>query len=371
MDFYAIDVETANSDPASICQIGIIGCKSGQLPFEWTTYVRPADDFFFSGINVSIHGITRDKVLSAPSFPEVYPELQKILSGSIVVCHTHFDRSSLSQAAKHYGLKGLECIWLDSAQVAREAWPDLGGWGLKKVCDSLGYNFEHHNALEDAKAAAYITNQALCLSGGTIDSFSSLFFREAPKREAQSYGSFTEEDAIQYEPGFRLFSFFLEDFDKPEIQDNIAALRRNPGSLSFNLHKDTDGRFEVIHNSGLVIGYLPSALLNEISDLLAVDCKGWLFDVRIYQYSLVLKESKIPAKLVIAHDEARFIKRMVKEKAISKMTGKSLIESGYVTQEKLQEASDEALLALKGVNKGILKRIRDFSFVEEFVFLDP
>jgi DNA polymerase-3 subunit epsilon len=52
-----------------------------------------------------------------------------------------------------------DCSWLDSARVARRAWADKfakKGYGLANVCMHLNYNFGHHDALEDAKAAGHI-----------------------------------------------------------------------------------------------------------------------------------------------------------------------------------------------------------------------
>ena len=53
MDFVAIDVETANADMASICQIGLAKFKDGKLVEEWSSLVDPEDYFDF--INVDIH----------------------------------------------------------------------------------------------------------------------------------------------------------------------------------------------------------------------------------------------------------------------------------------------------------------------------
>ena len=39
MQFVAIDMETANADMASICQIGLVKCENGILSHEWKTYV--------------------------------------------------------------------------------------------------------------------------------------------------------------------------------------------------------------------------------------------------------------------------------------------------------------------------------------------
>ena len=83
MEFVAIDVETANADMASICQIGIAQFKGGALAEEWKTYVDPQDHF--DGINVSIHGIDEDVVAGAPTFAMLKDTLFSRLSGRIIV----------------------------------------------------------------------------------------------------------------------------------------------------------------------------------------------------------------------------------------------------------------------------------------------
>ena len=169
MNFVAIDVETANADMASICQIGLVKCENGVLSDEWETYVDPED--YFDGINVSIHGIDESIVMGAPTFQELVDTLRSYLDGKVVVCHTHFDRVAIHQATQRYGVSVPECTWLDSARVARRTWKECAwkGYGLYNVCKILGYDFKHHDALEDAKAAAHILLAATNESGIDLD----------------------------------------------------------------------------------------------------------------------------------------------------------------------------------------------------------
>jgi DNA polymerase-3 subunit epsilon len=171
MHFVAIDVETANADMASICQIGLAKYENGVLADEWKSYVDPED--YFDGINVSIHGIDESTVKSAPKFPALADTLRSYLVKKVVVCHTHFDRVAMSQAARRYNIIAPECTWLDSARVARRAWTNCSwkGYGLYDVCRMLGYEFRHHDALEDAKAAAHILLAASNETGLDIDSW--------------------------------------------------------------------------------------------------------------------------------------------------------------------------------------------------------
>jgi DNA polymerase-3 subunit epsilon len=171
MNFVAIDVETANADMASICQIGIVRCENGNLSDEWKTYVDPED--YFDGFNESIHGIDESVVNGAPTFPELSDTLRSYLEGNVVVCHTHFDRVALSQAAQRYGVSAPAYTWLDSARVARRTWKECAsrGYGLLNVCQIIGYRFRHHDALEDAKAAAQILLAAINKSGLDVDAW--------------------------------------------------------------------------------------------------------------------------------------------------------------------------------------------------------
>ncbi len=161
MDFVAIDVETANADMSSICQIGLVYFKEGVLCEEWKSYVDPED--FFDGINISIHGIDESKVKGAPQLPEIADTLYRFLDDKITVCHTHFDRVSIRKAFDKYGIRHPENIWLDSARVARRTWEEFAwkGYGLRQICEKLEYKFKHHDALEDAKAAGYIMLTAM------------------------------------------------------------------------------------------------------------------------------------------------------------------------------------------------------------------
>lgn len=165
MEFVALDFETANADMSSICQIGLACYKNGLLQEEWKTYIDPED--FFDEMNISIHGIDESTVRGAPTLPDIAGRICSYLDGRIAVCHTHFDRVAIQQACIKYKLRMPTCAWLDSARVTRRTWEQFAwsGYGLASVCNSLGYQFAHHDALEDAKAAAHILLSAIEKTG--------------------------------------------------------------------------------------------------------------------------------------------------------------------------------------------------------------
>lgn len=169
--FVSIDVETANPDMGSICQIGVARFSDGQLIDEWSSLIDPED--YFDPTNISIHGIGPAMVEGQPTLPEVADKLRAYLSGTITVSHTHFDRIAISRAFARYDLRSVETTWLDSARVVRRTWKDLAwsGYGLANVCRLIGYEFKHHDALEDAKAAGYVLLAAFRESQQDLDNW--------------------------------------------------------------------------------------------------------------------------------------------------------------------------------------------------------
>lgn len=165
MKFVAIDVETANADMASICAVGAAVFEHGQLSSEWYSLVDPDD--YFDPVNVSIHGIDERMVLGAPAYKDVLVTIEQLLRDATVVTHTHFDRVAMHQAAHRWAIEPPRCTWLDSARVARRTWVECArsGYGLADICSRIGYEFRHHNALEDAKAAGHVLLAAMAEAG--------------------------------------------------------------------------------------------------------------------------------------------------------------------------------------------------------------
>jgi DNA polymerase-3 subunit epsilon len=167
--FVSIDVETANPDLASICQIGVVTFEGGKAVASWESLVDPEDYFDFW--NVAIHGIDETDVAEAPVFPDLMSQINSLVTDEIVVCHTPFDRLAMSRAADKYSLPGFRCTWLDSARVVRRAWPQFAksGYGLAVCTAELGIEFDHHVAVEDARAAGELIALAIDHTGLTLE----------------------------------------------------------------------------------------------------------------------------------------------------------------------------------------------------------
>lgn len=172
LTFNAVDVETANVDRSSICQIGIVHVVDGEIRDQWQSLINPED--WFDPWNIGIHGIDEAAVQGCPTLPEAHEELCQRLQGSVLVSHTAYDRTAFKRAMDKHGLDQLQVAWLDSARIARRAWPDrygARGWGLANISKDLGISFRHHDAQEDARAAAHIVLRACRDTGLDIEAW--------------------------------------------------------------------------------------------------------------------------------------------------------------------------------------------------------
>jgi len=175
MKFYSLDVETANWDSSTICQIGIGMFEHGEVTGTWESLIDPQSFFHWS--NIRIHGITEEMVQGAPTFAGIYPVLQKLLSGNIVVHHTSFDSQAFRRAYSRFDLRPINIRWLDSARIVRHTWPRFSksGYNLANVANHLGIEFRHHDALEDSVTAGKIVVEACRLTDRRVHDWCELF----------------------------------------------------------------------------------------------------------------------------------------------------------------------------------------------------
>ena len=154
--FVTIDFETANGNLASICQIGVAVYSDGQELDTFSTLVNPEEPFW--GMNIAIHGIEPEHVVSAPKFPDVYEQLRDRLSGNFVISHGWFDRGCMSQVLNKYKLPDFDKKWLDATRIVRRALPQFArrGYGLQNVAAYYGLTTNAHDALNDAQTCGTI-----------------------------------------------------------------------------------------------------------------------------------------------------------------------------------------------------------------------
>lgn len=159
--FIALDVETASRSASSICQIGLCFVTDTGAMQTYSVLIDPEEPF--APFNTDLHGISANTVRDAATFPTAYGALYDLLNSHSLVQHSTFDERALTAACARYDLPMLTSHWTNSVKVARNAWPALkgaGGHGLANLKKHLGLSFHHHDAGEDARAAACVILQA-------------------------------------------------------------------------------------------------------------------------------------------------------------------------------------------------------------------
>ena len=159
--FVALDVETACSDVASICQIGLACVQPDNQIQTYSMLVNPGTGF--DAFNIQLHGIGPDHVADAPRFPDALDVLLPLLTRHHLIQHSNFDKQAMNAACGFCGIDAPDLRWSDSVQIARRAWPELkgnGGHGLANLKRTLNLQFHHHDAGEDARAAALVVLHA-------------------------------------------------------------------------------------------------------------------------------------------------------------------------------------------------------------------
>lgn len=158
--FIALDVETANEERNSICQIGIVNFINDTVVEKWSTLVQPNVDFHSK--NVQIHGIKPEHVIYSPTFDEIYPILKQKLTSNLCISHSSFDIQSISSAVQKNSLPTFSIDWMDSCLIAQKVWPNLQSHSLNSLAMNLNLsNFNHHDALEDAMICGEIYVRAI------------------------------------------------------------------------------------------------------------------------------------------------------------------------------------------------------------------
>lgn len=162
LDFTAIDFETANSSSASACSVGLVKVRDGQVVDTASWLIRPPlGHDAFSEWNTRIHGIMALDVEDALLWTEQLPDLVAFAEGDILVAHNAgFDMGVIAAACAATYVETPAYRYACSLQIARKTY-HLDSYRLPVAAMAAGFeDFEHHQALADARACAAIVVHA-------------------------------------------------------------------------------------------------------------------------------------------------------------------------------------------------------------------
>ncbi|MBR1543916.1 MAG: 3'-5' exonuclease [Muribaculaceae bacterium] len=161
-DFAAIDFETANNERSSVCSVGVVIVRHGEITDTFYSLIQPEPNYYNYWCS-RVHGLCRQDTDDAPLFPEVWAQIEPLIQGLPLVAHNKpFDEGCLRAVFRVYRMDYPDYEFHDTLRAARRAFPHLESHQLQTVAAACGFCMgHHHHALADAEACARIALEIL------------------------------------------------------------------------------------------------------------------------------------------------------------------------------------------------------------------
>ena len=153
--YIAFDVETPNRYNNRMSAIGICVIEDRKITDTFFSLVDPEQPFDW--FNTQLTGIDRDAVADAPTFPELWRDIEPVMSSGMLIAHNAgFDIGVLRKCLHGYGLEWLPSVkGLCTVMIGRRILPGVSH-KLNDLCDYYGICLNHHRADSDSHACAEI-----------------------------------------------------------------------------------------------------------------------------------------------------------------------------------------------------------------------
>ena len=155
-DFAAIDFETANNIRSSVCSVGVVIVRDGEVVNKFYSLIKPEPEYYNYWCS-QVHGLSAEDTEYAPVFPEVWKQIEPLIEGLPLVAHNKaFDESCLKAVFRVYQMDYPDYEFYCTCVASRKRWPG-GRHNLDIIAARCGYDLKnHHHALADAEACAAI-----------------------------------------------------------------------------------------------------------------------------------------------------------------------------------------------------------------------
>ncbi|MBR5987985.1 MAG: 3'-5' exonuclease [Prevotella sp.] len=161
-DFAAIDFETANNERTSVCSVGVVIVRDGEIVDSFYSLIQP-EPHYYTYWCTRVHGLTIHDTEDAPLFPDVWRQIEPLIDGLPLVAHNKaFDENCLKAVFRCYQMDYPDYEFHCTCVASRRLMPLLPNHQLQTVAEACGYHLEHHHhALADAEACAWIAREIL------------------------------------------------------------------------------------------------------------------------------------------------------------------------------------------------------------------
>ncbi len=159
--FAAIDFETANGYRSSICSVGVVIVRDGEVVEKIYRLVRPEPEYYWRAFT-QIHGLSFEDTANADIFPKVWAEIAPKIEGLPLVAHnSSFDEGCLRATYKTYQMDYPDYEFYCTYRASRKFFgKGLPNYQLHTIAAYCGFDLSnHHHALADAEACAAIAKK--------------------------------------------------------------------------------------------------------------------------------------------------------------------------------------------------------------------
>ena len=160
-DFAAIDFETANNERSSVCSVGIVIVRNGEIVDTFYSLIQPEPNCYNYWCS-QVHGLCHEDTDDAPVFPKVWAQIEPLITNLPLVAHNKpFDEGCLKAVFRVYQMDYPDYEFYCTCVASRKRWPG-GHHNLDIIAARCGYDLKnHHHALADAEACAAIALEIL------------------------------------------------------------------------------------------------------------------------------------------------------------------------------------------------------------------
>lgn len=85
-DFAAIDFETANNERSSVCSVGIVIVRNGEIVDTFYSLIQPEPNYYNYWCS-QVHALCHEDTDDAPVFPKVWAQIEPVIEGLPLVAH--------------------------------------------------------------------------------------------------------------------------------------------------------------------------------------------------------------------------------------------------------------------------------------------
>ena len=124
-DFAAIDFETANNERSSVCSVGIVIVRDGEIVNSFYSLIQPEPNYYNYWCS-QVHGLCHEDTDDAPVFPKVWAQVEPLIEGLPLVAHNKpFDEGCLKAVFRVYQMDYPDYEFYDTLCVSRRVLPEL------------------------------------------------------------------------------------------------------------------------------------------------------------------------------------------------------------------------------------------------------